>query len=700
MSKRSVRAWEIVVTSLALALAGPLASRARAQGTLDAPEAAREVSHHIAIRLVQDVAEIDLELELALDAPQRAEVRYVWPLPEGGRLVRLEVCGPGGACRTARAPRATGSWADPYAIALHGAPRARTTRPITRAWARRDRLEILAAPVGGGATLRLHATIAAPLAIRGGRARLELPARDGSDPRLAPADVEVSATEYDELSIGAGASAGPRRSVPAGEPVIVEARVASAFAALSRARARDGGDAHLRASAVEPRRAVPHDVLLAIDVSPSMEDVPAGRTLAALRAALASLPAGSRVRALRFGARARWVEAAATDPIAPERDGLAIEAPASSPPPWSAPDASSAAELASAIPGALGSRTDFGAVIPLALAGLADAAAAPLLVVVGDGWLDRADFLPIEARGARVVIANVSDEALARGTDAAVRAASRTMALALGPTLAGAHGPALESITAEPSARIALTLRHPRVLVPRPALVPTGEPLAWSGLAERGSLDAIGTRHAATPASEAVAALLDPSPERELYAIDPRVWGDLGKWERPSRGVPPVPGGIGGVSDALTPRFYYGMRRALAIPRIRVAQVQVVGTASIGVLRRMVRSQLGPRVTACFARARAGRPEWHARALLHLVIAHREVLGATVAGENVDAALEACILERVDDLQVPPTHGVVGIHYPFRADPQPPRHADPLDAETAAMLDALGGDEPADDAPR
>lgn len=660
-----------LLAAAGVVVGGP--SSTAAQDAIGGPDALRETAHRVDVRLEGDVAELEHTIELGLDGPLRAEVRYRLPMPHGARLVSLEVCGAAGACRRARARRETGSWVDPYAVALHGAPRGATARAIARVVVHADHLDIVAAPVGGGAALSIRARLAAPLSIRGGRARLELPAR-GEDPRLAPADVVVTARGYDALAIGEG---GAQHTVAASEPATVSARVSAPVASIVRTPC--AGVSCVHALAIEPRRVVAHDVVLVLDVSPSMEDVPAGRVEAALRAALASLPAGSRVRALRFGARARWIDASAADP-------LADETPSAAPPPWGAPDAEQCGELASATPGALGSRTDFASALPLALSALDDATAAPLVIVIGDGWLDRADFLPIEARGARVVIANVGDQALARGAARAVQAAASTMALWLGPTLRGRDGPALESIVAEPGARIELRLRGDSVAAP--GLVPSGEPFAWRGEAYGGTILALGTRVRARTASAAIAALLDPTPDRERIAIDARIWGDLAKWERPSRGLPRAPGGIGGVDEPITPPLY-GPRRAARIPRIRVAEAVVLSTASRATFRRMIRRQLGPRVSGCFARARAGRPDWHARATLHLVLAHREVLDARVDGENVDPALQQCVLDGIDALQIPPTSSTVVLHYPFRSDARPRPGADPLDPATAALLDAI-----------
>ncbi|UJR85789.1 hypothetical protein [Sandaracinus amylolyticus] len=625
-------------------------SRAAAQ-TLDAPEDVREVTHDVRVTFTQGVAEIAVRIELARDGTQRAEVGYVLPLARGAQAISLEVCRPGGGCRALSSAIASGGRpVDPYAIALHGVPRGRTSRPIARASWRPSGVTMRAAPVGGAARLVLTVRYAAPLAVRGGVSSLVLPARD-ADARLAPSSITLVAPDHDTLSVSGGAP---------GEDATISARIASPLRVLADVECVGARCAH--AHLVEPRRIERHDVILAIDASPSMLDVPTERVEATLRALLAALPDGSRVRVMRFAARARWDDDT-----------------------WRSPATLDAAHLASEAPGALGSRTTFDAA--LALSALDDATA-PLVVVVGDGWLDGADLVALESRGARVVIANVSDAPFGGVTLRAASATTSTMTLALGASFAG-NGIDLASIVAEPTSRARLELRgEPAIDLPS---VPSGEPLSLvtTGRASRLVVGARAVR-ASTP-SDALHAVLAPQGSFDALALDRRVLGDVDKWMRPRR-PPLVPGGIGGVQSWITamPIGHGLYARCARPPRIRIPPpARIRATASAETLRRMVRVQLAPRVRGCLAAARAGRPDWHAHVTLHLSLAHREVLAARASGENVDATLESCILAGVDDLQVPRFDGRIDVGYPFRAVAIARPDVLPLDPETSSLVDAL-----------
>ncbi|AKF10804.1 vWA domain-containing protein [Sandaracinus amylolyticus] len=627
--------------------------RAHAQ-TLDAPEDVREVAHDVRVTFAEGVAEIALRIELARDGTQRAEIGYTLALPRGAEAISLEVCRAGGGCRALSSSITRGSHVDPYAVALHGAPRGRTSRPIASASWRRSALTIRAAPVGDGARLVLAVRYAAPLVVRGGTSSLVLPARD-ADPRLVPASITLVAPGHDTLSVSGGAP---------GEDAVISARVASPLRVLADVECIGARCAH--AHLVEPRRVARHDVILAIDASPSMLDVPVERVETALRTVLASLAPGSRVRVLRFGARARWETST-----------------------WCAPDTLDAARLASELPGALGSRTLFD-LPPDAL----DDARSPLVVVIGDGWLDRADLAALEARGARVVIANVSDAPFGGVTLRAASATTSTMTLSLGASFAGA-GFDLASIVAEPAPRARIELRgEPAIDL---ATVPTGEALTFFAPGRAARL-VVGTRTSrASSPSDALRAVLAQEGSFDALALDRRVLGDLDKWTRPRRRPPPVPGGIGGVHSWITamPIGHGLYARSARPPLLRVpAPARIRATASAETLRRMVRRQLGPRVRGCLAGARAGRPDWHAHVTLDLSLAHREVLGARVSGENVDASLASCILAGVDDLQVPRFDGRIDVSYPFRAVAIARPAALPLDDATSSVLDTIAPDAP------
>ena len=631
----------------ALLLAGPsllLAPRACAQ-TLEAPDDVREVRHRVDIALGPGVAEIEVRIALARSAAERAEIAYSLPLPEGASLVSAA------ACRASRCQRAgrTGTHRS-YAASLFAPGRGRATRPVAAFVPGSRALEVRAAPLSVAEPIELVLRYVVPLEIHGGHAELVLPARS-ADPRLAPREVTLRAPGYAEPWIAERSESG---SVPADRPVHVRARLDRDVVTV----ARHPGTGRARALVAEPARLVPHDVILAIDVSPSMLDVERGRTERAIAAILVALPAGSRVRALRFGARAEWVGDS-----------------------WAEPGTLDAAELAAMPAGHLGSRTRYAALAPLVEDSLAAASSAPLVVIVGDGWLEGPDFTALAARGARVVVANLADTRVETGVAMAARAVPGTLALELGETLAGRAGVALSSVVAEPMRAVRLRREDGPTIEDA---IASGESLEWSGADERVWIETGSRTVGASRATGSLGALLGARWEGPRYAIDPRAEQDTRKWTWRAFGG--VHGALGGLDWAVTG---LGSGRVSRIARLRIAEVEIRGVLSASVLRRMMRRQLGPRVRGCFANARAGRRDFDVRAELRLVLAHREVLAASVGGRNVDAALAACIVAGTDDLDVPPSYGLVVVSYPFVSEPEPRPEPVPLAPDLGALLDAL-----------
>jgi hypothetical protein len=100
-------------------------------------------------------------------------------------------------------------------------------------------------------------------------------------------------------------------------------------------------------------------------------------------------------------------------------------------------------------------------------------------------------------------------------------------------------------------------------------------------------------------------------------------------------------------------------------------------------------------VRGCFAQERRGRADWSARAVYSLVLHDREVVAAAVEGPGVSERLEACLLDAVDQLVVPPSEdGLVVVRYPFVASKvaSPPRVE--IDPSLGHALDRLFASEP------
>ncbi len=556
-----------------------------------------------------------------------------------------------------------------YAFSLYLRPRGRGGSPVATATRDADGVVLRVAPVDT-APLTVDLRYAAPLTIHDGRARLVIPAA-GADPRLAPTEVALASADLAEASVG---GLGAHAILASSSEVSIEARVASPIAALHRRGA--GAGTTVRGFAVAPRVVVSHDVILAVDVSPSTEEVPTGRLEAALRATLAALPEGTLVRVLRFGARAEWASA----------DGRM--------PAWRAPREIEPSAILDVGFGALGSRTLYPPIAQRIDESLVDAMS-PLVIILGDGWLSAADFTAVASAGARVVVVDVGDEPFAPDVNAAVRTTPGTLALRVGPSLAGRDGTPVSAIVAEPAAPI--ELRDGAGDRDSAAASPSGEPFVID-FAGSASMSAFG---GGVSVIDAPWSVLPRELGSSSIALDPRIWGDIAKFDRggpmPSR----VPGGLGGIDDAITGAAYvpasaadgaFMAARAPAAPRMRVCQASIRSVLSPGSMRGAIVRALRARARGCFAEARHGRPSWSARAEVRLVLGHREVLAGTVTGTNVDAALAACIERGFELIQVPSSDSTVTIDYPFVSPPFPPTSAPiPLDPALRETLDAITG---------
>lgn len=628
--------------------------------SLDGPADVREASHRIDVSLEAGIAAVEEQLALTRTGPGRAEVEIELPLPPSATLVSIRICR-AGHCRRLLDP-GTHAASEAYVFSLYLPPRGGARAPIGSASSTPRGVGLRVAPVDAATPLTVRLRYAAPLVIHEGVARLTLPAV-GADARRAPIDVALGSADLEGLSVG---GVGARATLAAGAPIEIEGHVGAAIATLYTRRGSS------RAFAVAPRVTTPHDVIVALDVSPSMQDVPAGRLEAALAGVLAALPPGSRVRVLRFGARAEWVSP----------DGQL--------PAWTAPTDVVVHDAVDVAYGALGSRTLYGPIATRVDEALVDTPV-PLLVVLGDGMLSGADFAPLVGAGGRTVVVDVGDEPLAAEVTRAAARAPTTLALTLGPTLAGADGPPLSIVVAEPSSA---EVRGGGASA-RAITVASGEPfelvaaaplsLAWGG--------------AAVPVEGASWSVLPRALAPVTVAVDPRIWGDVAKLDEGGPAPRRVPGGVA-VDDGLTgaPRFSTSADgsgrsapRRMVAPRIVCPAPAVMAAPPARMIGRTLARALRPRVRGCFASARHGRPSWSARADVQLLVAHREVLAAAVSGPNVDAALAACILRGVDDLQVPPSDTPIQITYPFRTDPVVPVAPEPLDADVRGTLETLFG---------
>lgn len=637
-----------------------------AAAQLEAHEGVREASRRVHVTIHRGLARVETTVLLESASDVRSEVELSVATPERAALDRARVCIQR-RCREAvhdRSPEGLGA----YALDLVAPrPHRRAVLPVASV---SPRGRVRAAPVSRGEPLELRVSHVVPIELHGGQVSLALPVEGAG-----AVEVSVSAPGFGEarvdgeagpVTLAPGSIAHVSATIPAGARLGASWRVACGAQTCTRV---------WLGSALSTR---PRDVLLAIDASPSMEDVPAERTQRATAAVLAALPQGSTVRAVAF---ARDLEVRVAEPADPSSvDAASLLAP----------------------PGALGNTTTLREVLERAgvwLAGGRD----PLVVVVGDGLIGA----PRPPSGVAVSVVNVADERVSSTIAAAVEATGGVV-VELGPRMEG--GAPLEPHLAILSATVAFAeARMPGA--PSRALF-AGEALEWSGVGlPAASAAGVDLRPRAPPAALArglerwLVSETNGDAGADLVAVDPSDFEAARVWQRPGeRAYPAVRGavevehrvtpvGLEGPCDPSTSRGRLSVcgQRVVRLPRLRPCFTEVRGSLSREGVRRIM-DHIRPAVRACFADARRGRRDFEASFTYRLLLGEREVVQAAIAdaSPSVDARLAQCLLDRpIRSLVVPRFDGMIEVSYPFHTDRQPPPVRVELDPDVEALLDGL-----------
>lgn len=602
---------------------------------LTAVSGVRETEHHVAIRLEDGLAFVSTTLRLTSRVSTPALAEYRLAIPAGATLARIEAC-VGSVCRHAETPDGLGAGVG--TVDSVAGPPAITASRISSA--RGDAYELRASPVVRGADLQLRIDYVAPAPLMGGVARVDLPPR-GTDPRVVPALVTVQAPGL--LAPTVDGTPADVRPVPldAWFAVPVAATLPTHSAASATAmRVPCGTATCLRVHAVAgPAQGSAVDLVLLIDTSPSTQGPARGRIAAATAALLASLPAGSRVRAAAFAGHARAL----------------LEVPAPS-------DHVELGPLLAVEAGELGSATRFEAAWELVrpwVTGARRGAPRPEIVIVGDGGLTEgaaAGAAFAAARRAGVIVSTVSvgerapNEALARSIDAtggivvsvaaeADEAARGHEAGRLEERLAALFAP-----TVAPQVMLVAGAHRTRLGELR-----AGEEVTWEGVLPRGANVEVAGRRV-TPHA--------PPPE---------------------------------LATALTRRLERATR-ATTLGERELRRAPVAATRSSlpsEPLLTVLRQRVVPVARGCFRTDRAGRANYRARAEFEFRLADREVVEADVHG-RIAPALRECLLSAVDRLEVPRFDGSVVVRYPLVTEPELPPPVLDLAPALADRVDSIG----------
>ena len=687
----------------------PPALDARSGEALTAAASTRELTHRVHVSLEPGVATVRVEMEFETRAQKPSELRYRLAVPDGSALASLEVCNAAG-CRPGL-PEADRHGGDAYEIALLSRRSAGDRAlPIARARDARDgrgtAIIVHAAPIIAGKPLRVRVSYASPLPLHGGVARIVLPAR-GMDPQAAPSEVVVSAARLLDVRAGGRTQGELAQSFEPWTEVPITARAkqgepAHLFAAQFACGTARCARAELWAG---PQTASPVDLVIALDLSPSTEGPARGRLLSTVAALLEVAPAGSRVRALAFAARAMPL---ITDPLDPSQVELA-------------PFGRAVAE------GELGSATRFEAVwqsVQPWFGKRGRGGVRPLVVLVGDGGLTEGESKPFaQARGAGIEVAaiNLAERAASSALRAGVARAGGIVIDAGAEAELAARGRESAPLRERLAALFAPTLGRATVRVDGSSIdlgpLRTGESLTWRGrtraLALQFGRRRLGASAAPRELSFALGAISARAGAKEtgvvdlpaLVATDAR---DLelarrAKWPERTAFVDrshksttcdrrgPAQSHSGISSDAQP----VALAEERACKPAPVAKVGGNGrSAEIGAgmpadpLLSMLRQRIMPLARGCFRRDRAGRATYQKRAVFVFALAEREVVDARVEGPIADT-LRTCLLTAVDTLEVPRFSGVVKARYPLITESIPLPEQIDLRSETAAGLDRL-----------
>lgn len=674
---------------------------AREGAVIQAVPAVRETAHRVRLTLADGLIRADVALRFLNAGSYPAEVRYRLAVPEGAELADFAVCR-GERCRQGSTVGSSEHARSAYDAAVRARGPEEMALPIGHVHRTRDAsglaMRFHAAPVPTDGELEVRLAWVAPAPVRGGTARVVLPAR-GTDPRTVPAD--VTARAEDLLSPTVAGAAAERSAVTIdpwmeAEVLALQATAESPQATVHRFPCGEGGRCARTRVTAGPRRGAPKDLLVLLDASPSTKGPARGRLTPALASVLAMAPEGSRVRALAFGSEARVLQKEPRDVLA-----------------------TSLSPFAEAAGWDLGAATRFEAAWPHVRTWVRDARRAerePLVLLLGDGGMTRSEagdaaFTEAARAGVAVHALNVDDRS-PRST--LVEGVERTGGLLVS---AGAEAErarkgrstgALEDRVAVLFAPVAL----PRVIVrmgsTRVDLGPlrAGEELVHEGPVEGGPVRvrAPGLRVASRPLDAALHAPLaarvgrhGDEPARDRWVALDRA--DLREPPAETCGARAPAQRPSGVSSDAAPVALAEPRPCetdrkpppdrLAPPDDPLEGKGVPGRTMLGMLRRRVL----PVARRCFREDRRGRADYAVRAELVFRLAEREVVDARVEGELSDR-LRSCLLGAVDTLEVPRFEGTVAVRYPVytKAAPEPPRIE--LEAPVADELEEVTAGQP------
>lgn len=605
------------VLALALWLLPPTA--AAAQHLVRAPEGVRETARDISVELRDGLAVVTTRavIESDIASPLEATVRV--PIPRGAGLTALR------ACLRGRCLRGRPDLVGAYEAGRTG--RRLTLTPLAIAASARDAITVRVAPLVAGAPFTVEVTYVALAVTRGGVVRFTLPGQR-SRPGDPPVRVEATAPGLRQITVR-----GATGRVEVAREAVIAARLPEGALETSALSFRCGEERCLRYRvAAGPVAGTPRDVFVLHDASPSARAAAEERRVALER--LAPLLEDARVTHVAFADDARAFDPRGPLPFVGIHSALDVA--------WAQ------------------------------VRGDVAAARSPLVVLLGDGTLDRSATPTLEAiarSGAElslvrvlrwpvdprladvtartlgaVVAADADPDAYASALAPTVLTDVRVGGRSLGPLRAGEER-VFETHADGPAPTLHVASRHLR----------PGRPLARL----EGGL-AVSRRPG--------------DPRRTLTAAPAAAFRAAREGVRPKRGA------------GLSPRL---PRRASRVIVCRSGcGCELRGSVSRASLSR-VRRRLEPRVRACFARARAGRPRWSGAATLALRVRYGELDDVRVEGAT-DPALAECLRGVPDHLaDLPATDQRLEVRFPYRSEARPPPPPVPLAPSVDRLLDAI-----------
>lgn len=663
------------------------AREVRAGSVLVAMDGIRERRHAIRIDLASGLARVTVSMLFVNSSDVRGEVRYRLAVPRSASLDSLEVC-VGTRCRQGIAESQRSDGLSAYDDAVRARGPGANALPIAHAAEASDErgryIDVLAAPVARGNDLEVRVRYLADAPIVGGVVHAMLPAR-GQDPRIAPAEVELSAPSMLAPYVAGQSADTPRASGGTWFPIAFGATLPTqAPLHIGATATACGRDTCLRVHASQgPAEAPPADILLLIDASPSMEGPARGRVGAAINALLADAPAGSTLRAIAFGASAETVLA---EPTRVERVQLA--------------------PLVEGALRALGSSTRLENAWALAgefvNAPLTRDARRKLVVVLGDGGISHGrDTLRAmrEITRARIPtsVVNLADRAthedwnvLAENTRGrSIRAGDEADIAVRGQGDADLLS-RLASVfaTADTDTMVIPVAGRPRL--PRLA---RGEEVVWEGRVR-------GIPRALTIAGQRVQVEMLPGlgvsqrlrRTEERIALSAIHESDLSAVPSPvscdARGPASRASGVNADASPIALAYVRTCTRAGSATEAAPHPTENLGRGiPAETMLAMLRQRIVPAARSCFRDDRRGRGNYSARAVYQFTLADREVMAVDISG-SVPEPLRMCLRDAIDRLDVPRFTGTVIVRYPIHTDAVAPEPVLELAPEVARELDA------------